>query len=167
MKPEIIVIAHNLRSSHNAGSVLRTCDGIGVQRLFFTGYSPYPLEKEEIRLPHIAKRVDRQIDKTALGAQNSQAWRQVSDLDEVLKKLSNEGYSLCALEQSAHSISLERFSVPDKVALLIGNEVDGLDTDTLKKVDYIVEIPMFGKKESFNVAQAAAMALYAFRFPRV
>lgn len=167
MKPEITVIAHNLRSCYNVGSLLRTCEGLGVKEIFLSGYTPYPKSRADARPPHIAERIEKQIEKTALGAQKSLKWRHVEDIDKILEDLSKEGYALCALEQSAKSTPLHEFNPPQKAALIIGNEVDGLDTPVLKRAEYILEIPMSGKKESFNAVQAAAMALYVFRFKPV
>lgn len=166
MEPEIVIIAHDLRSSHNVGSLLRTAEGLGAQEVFLTGYTPYPRTKKEERLPHIAERVDRQIRKTSLGAENSLKWRHASDINRVIEDLSGAGYTICALEQSAGSIRINDFKVPPKVALIIGNEVEGIGKAELDKADHVIEIPMFGKKESFNVVQAAAMALFAFRFSK-
>jgi tRNA G18 (ribose-2'-O)-methylase SpoU len=164
MGPEIIVIAHNLRSSHNVGSLLRTCEGLGVKKIFLSGYSPYPKSKDDRRLPHIAQKVEKQIEKTALGAQRFMDWQYVKDINELFDSLSSDGYVLCALEQSPKSVGLEKFKPAGKIALIIGNEVKGLEKEILSRAEHIVEIPMLGKKESFNVVQAAAMALYAFRF---
>lgn len=164
MIPEIIVVAHNIRSSHNIGSLFRTCEGIGVKKIIISGYSPYPAHADDVRLPHIYKKVDSQIEKTALGAQKSQSWQRIEDISAVIKELAGGGFTICALEQAPKSIRLNEFEVPKKVALIIGNEVAGLEEEMLTAAEYILEIPMFGKKESFNVIQAAAMALYAFRF---
>jgi len=164
MTPEIIVVAHDLRSCHNVGSLLRTCDGLGVEKVFLTGYTPYPAQKNDRRLPHISRKIDKQIDKTALGAQKSQKWEKIEDIADVFYALKKDGYKICALEQSAQSIPLNGFETPDKIALVIGSETTGLDGSVLDHMEFILEIPMFGKKESFNVIQATAMALYKFRF---
>ncbi len=164
MRRKIIIVAHNLRSAHNVGSLLRTCEGLGVSEVIFSGYTPYPSKANDPRLPHLARKLDKQIDKTALGAQKFQKWQTQADINTVLQNLSARGYTVCALEQSKKSIRLEEFKAPDKVALIIGSEVGGIDEEVLSSVKYILEIPMLGKKESFNVVQAAAMALYSFRF---
>lgn len=164
MIPKIIVIAHNLRSCHNVGSLLRTCDGIGVEKVLLTGYTPYPAHKNDGRLPHISRKIDKQIEKTALGAQKTQKWQKIEDITAAFASLEKDGYKICALEQSERSTSLHDFKAPDKVALVIGSETTGLDSSVLENTEFILEIPMFGKKESFNVIQATAMALYKFRF---
>lgn len=164
MSPKIIVIAHNVRSSHNIGSLFRTCDGIGVEKIFLSGYTPYPAQEDDSRLPHLARKIDLQINKTALGAQHNQKWQKVEDIKMEIKNLRNKGYLICGLEQSSDSIPINHFKAPEKIVLIIGNEVSGIESNILKKTDKILEIPMFGQKESYNVIQALAMALYSFRF---
>ncbi len=160
----IIVLAHNIRSTHNVGSLLRTCDGINVKKLYFTGYTPYPATKNDARLPHISAKLTTQIQKTALGAQNLQNWQYKKDTVSIITELKRLGYKICALEQTDNATSLTKFVAPQKVALIIGNEVDGLEDEILNLTDTQLEIPMLGKKESYNVVQATAMALFYLRF---
>lgn len=161
---KIVLIAHNIRSTHNVGSLLRTCDGLGITKLYLTGYTPYPVAKEDVRLPHISHKLTSQIHKTALGAEETVDWEYVDSVEALLKKLKSIDYRLIALEQSNNSHSLPQFKIPEKTALLIGEEVNGIGGELLGMCDEAVEIPMFGKKESFNVSVAAAIALYHFRF---
>lgn len=163
----IILIAHNLRSCHNVGSLLRTAEGLGLDKVYLTGYTPYPLKDQDDRLPYLSAKIDKQIHKTALGAEMTIAWEQVLEVQPLLEDLHNQGYTLAALEQSPRSIKLPEFQVPDKIAILVGREVEGVEIEILNQVDSIIEIPMYGQKESFNVVQAAAMALYHFRFIRI
>lgn len=156
--PKIIVIAHNIRSTHNVGSIFRTCEGLGVERIILSGYSPYPKLPDDTRLPHIAEKLHTQIHKTALGAEELVLFEYV--VDPPLDNLKAQGYEIVALEQSPNSIILSSYSPPDKIALLLGEEVDGVSSDLLKQCDTILEIPMHGKKESFNVSVAAGIALY-------
>lgn len=156
---EIVVIAHNIRSIHNVGSIFRTCEGFGVSKIILSGYTPYPKIKNDGRLPHISDKLTRQIHKTALGAESlvNFDYQDTPDI-ESLKK---DGYIVVGLEQNKNSIPINKFKKSEKVALLLGEEVDGIDKDLIDKCDYIIEIPMFGKKESFNVSVAAGIALYA------
>jgi len=158
----IVVIAHNIRSSHNVGSLLRTAEGLGVNKIYLTGYTPYPLGPNDKRLPHFAARTTRQIHKTALGAEESIHWEQASNVFKVISALKRAGYAVAALEQAPNSQKLPDFAVPEKVALIVGREVEGLEPEVLRAADLTLEIPMRGNKESFNVTQAAAMALYHF-----
>lgn len=161
---EIVLIAHNLRSCHNVGSLLRTAEGLGVHKVYLTGYTPYPVHAGDIRLPHLSGKIHKQIAKTALGAEEAQDWEQADDLASVLERLKADGYIIAAIEQAPNSISLPTYAAPDKIALLVGREVEGVELEVLAKMDVILEIPMFGKKESFNVVQAAAMGLYHCTF---
>lgn len=161
---QLVLIAHNLRSAHNVGSLLRTADGLGVQTVYLTGYTPHPGTDDEERLPHEVVKVTGQIQKTALGAEASVDWHHAKDPMPIFEDLKRKGYVVCALEQSGNSTPLPRFKAHDKTALVVGNEVKGLEKALLNQCEQILEIPMLGKKESFNVVQAAAMALYHLRF---
>jgi 23S rRNA (guanosine2251-2'-O)-methyltransferase len=161
---EITIIAHDIRSTHNVGALLRTADGIGVQKVYFTGYTPYPKLQNDARLPHIAEKLTRQIHKTALGAEKSVAWEFTEDIKKLIAELKENNYQIVALEQHQKSISLVDYRPVQKIAILLGREVDGIDSDLLALCDCIVQIPMYGAKESFNVVQAAAMVLYHCRF---
>lgn len=161
---KIVLIAHNLRSSHNVGSLLRTAEGLGIDRVYLTGYTPYPVAVNDKRLPHIAQKVNKQITKTALGAEKMISWQHQEDVDDLITELRSDEFTIIALEQAEDSIKLSDFKVPEKVAIIIGREVEGIEPELLTQADKIVEIPMLGRKESFNVVQAAAMALYYCRF---
>ena len=160
----LVLIAHNLRSSHNVGSLLRTAEGLGVTQVFLTGYTPYPWQAADRRLPNIAAKVNRQIVKTALGAENMVAWQHAEHLEPLLSELRDQGFVIAALEQAPHSLSLPTYRPVDKLAILVGREVEGIEPENVNLCDLILEIPMLGHKESFNVVQAAAMALYHCRF---
>lgn len=160
---QIIVIAHDIRSCHNVGSLLRTCECLGVQMIYLTGFTPYPHSEDDARLPHIAKKIDNAINKTALGAEKLVHWRHVASVEELLHDYRERGYQLVALEQTTTSQTLPTFVPAEKLVLLLGREVEGIDPALLQLCDSSVEIPMYGKKESFNVVQAAAIALYHLR----
>jgi len=155
---KIIVIAHNIRSAHNVGSIFRTAEGFGVEKIIISGYTSYPMMNPDARLPHIARKIDDQIHKTALDAERFVPF----ELSEVppFENLRADGYRIVALEQAARSINLSEYISPDKVALLIGEEVNGIAPELIEQCDDIVEIPMAGKKESFNVSVATGIALY-------
>lgn len=156
--PEIIVIAHNIRSTHNVGSIFRTAEGFGVKKLIFTGYTPYPRLTSDARLPHISDKLTAQIHKTALGAEITVPFEYQEQPD--LAGFKSEGYRVVGLEQDAKSVPLATYKAGEKIALLLGEEVNGIEKALLDQCDDIVEIPMKGKKESFNVSVAAGIALY-------
>lgn len=157
--PEIIVIAHNIRSTHNIGSIFRTCEGFGVSKIITSGYSPYPKLLNDQRLPHISDKLTAQIHKTALGAETMVPfeYQEIPDLNY----LRNQGYTIVGLEQDERSIRLTDYSAPQKIVLILGEEVHGITDDLRDRCDDLIEIPMVGQKESFNVSVAAGIALYA------
>jgi 23S rRNA (guanosine2251-2'-O)-methyltransferase len=163
---DVILIAHNLRSAHNIGSLLRTAEGLGVGKVYITGYSPYPQRENDERLPHLARKIDQQITKTALGAEHLIQWSHRKDIKRLIHELQNKKYKIAALEQAPDSLNLAEFVPPRRLALILGREVEGIEPEILESCDYILEIPMLGSKESFNVVQAAAMALFQLKFPR-
>jgi 23S rRNA (guanosine2251-2'-O)-methyltransferase len=156
----IVVIAHNIRSTHNVGSILRTADGFGVAKVYLTGYTPYPTQANDTRLPHLRDKLTQQIHKTALGAETLMHTEHRETVDGLLQELKDDGYELVALEQSPRAVYLSEFKHGYKVALLLGEEVHGIEPHLLDMCDHIVEIPMRGKKESFNVSVAAGISLY-------
>lgn len=155
--PKITVLLHNIRSTHNVGAIFRTAEGLGIERLVLTGYTPYPNFAADKRLPHLADKITKQISKTALGAESSVPFEYH---DNLLTWLSGNTLPLVALEQADTSINLADFSPPSEFVLVLGEEVEGIPQELLTRCDHIIEIPMKGKKESFNVSVAAGMALY-------
>jgi tRNA G18 (ribose-2'-O)-methylase SpoU len=157
--PEIIVIAHNIRSTHNIGSIFRTSEGFGVSKIIVSGYSPYPKLPSDSRLPHIEAKLTAQIHKTALGAETMVPfeYQEIPDLDSIKK----QGYRVVGLEQDKRSVMLKDYVAPKKIALLLGEEVKGITNEMRDRCDDLIEIPMTGRKESFNVSVAAGIALYA------
>lgn len=155
----IVVIAHNIRSTHNIGSIFRTCEGFGVERLILSGYTPYPTIPGDTRLPHIVKKLEKQIQKTALGAERLVPYEYYEM--PPIATLRAAGYRIIGLEQDERSVLLPHYDRPEKLVLLLGEEVEGIASELRDTCDDLVEIPMFGKKESFNVSVAAGIALYA------
>jgi 23S rRNA (guanosine2251-2'-O)-methyltransferase len=156
---EIIVIAHNIRSTYNIGSIFRTCEGFGVSRIIISGYSPYPKLVNDTRLPHIESKLTAQIHKTALGAETMVPFEYQEKPN--LNLLKEQGFTVVGLEQDERSINLNKYILPPKIALLLGEEVKGITDDLRDQCDDLIEIPMVGRKESFNVGVATGIALYA------
>lgn len=147
--PEIVLIAHNIRSLYNVGSIFRTADGAGVSKLFLTGYSGFPPRKE--------------ISKTALGAEEQIAWEQSWELPPVVTRLREQGFTIAAVERHAQSICYTDYQIPAKLALILGNEVSGIEQNELALSDVTLHVPMLGFKESLNVAVCAGVVLYGLR----
>jgi len=157
---DIVVIAHNIRSTHNVGAILRTCDGFGISQVLFSGYTPYPKQPNDPRLPHLAEKISRDIRKTSLGAETTVAQRVITDLTSELAALKTQGYQIVGLEQNERSTMLNDYAPQPKIALLLGEERYGLTPELIELCDDIVEIPMKGDKESFNVSVATGITLY-------
>ncbi len=157
---KVCLVAVDIRSAYNIGSLFRTCDGFGAE-LFLVGICPRPMGLDDDgRLPYIARRAHNAITKTALGAEDTVRWRHADTLLECKNILKKEGYSLVALEQTENSKSLKTLEPGNNTAIVVGREVEGLDGVELKMCDEVYEIPMNGKKESFNVSVAAGIALF-------
>ena len=145
-KKQIYVLAHNIRSLHNVGSIFRTCDGAGVLKLFLTGYSGVPPRKE--------------ITKTALGADESVAWEFHKDPLVIVHKLKADGFRIVALEKNAESQDISEFNPQYPVCMIVGNEIDGVEKKLLALSDAVLHIPMRGKKKSLNVSVAFGIGIY-------
>ena len=156
--PEIIIIAHNIRYTHNVGAIFRTAEGFGVHKIILSGYTPYPQTSNDTRLPHISLKLSSQIHKTALGAENIVPF-EYSETPDILA-LKDAGYRIAGLEQADRSTPLNTYVSPDKIVLILGEEVNGIPGELLAQCEDILEIPMVGKKESFNVSVATGIALY-------
>jgi len=146
-KNPVIVVLDNIRSMHNVGSVFRTADAFLMEAIFLCGYTPQP--------PH------RDINKTALGATETVDWMYFATTLEAVKVLKQKGYKVFAIEQVEGSISLENFSQPnEKLAVIFGNEVTGVDANLLPLCDGCIEIPQWGMKHSLNISVAAGIVLW-------
>ena len=158
---QIVLIAHNIRSTHNVGALFRTAEGFGIGHIYCSGYTPYPTFDGDTRLPHISQKLTRQIHKTALGAELLVPF----SYHEIppIKELKRNNFKMVGLEQHTNSISISSYKSPKKIALLIGEEVNGIADDLLSLCETIIEIPMLGQKESFNVSVAAGIAMYHLR----
>ena len=146
------LILENIRSAYNVGAIFRTADGAGVSKIFLIGYTPTPIDR--------FGRVQAEIAKTSLGASTEIEWEHHQNSNTALSKIRRNGVQVVAVEQTAKAVSLAQFSVPDKVAYIVGNEIEGVSEEALQQADTIVEIPMRGSKESLNVSVATGIILY-------
>ena len=145
-KHRLAVVLDNIRSQHNVGSVFRTSDAFLVEKLFLCGITSTP--------PH------REIHKTALGATDSVDWEYYSQTKDAILHLKSQGFSIVALEQTTNSVSFKDLDCSKPVALIIGNEVEGVSEDCLAMSDQVVEIPQYGTKQSLNVSVSAGIAIW-------
>ena len=149
---EPILILHDIRSAHNVGSLFRTADAVGISKIFLTGYSPLPIDS--------FGKTNKEIAKTALGAEKTLFWKHIPRLNTLLKRLKKEGYTIVAIEQHVSAVPYRNVPATEKIAFILGNEVVGIDEKILEEADVIAYIPMHGKKESLNVSAAGAVALF-------
>lgn len=149
---EIVLVIHNVRSAHNVGSLFRSADGAGVSHIYLSGYTPTPIDR--------FKRPQKEIAKTALGAEKTTSWEHRKTAGECIKELKRKDFYICALEQSPQSVPYTKKIDHQKIVLIVGNEVRGISGKTRSLCDIILEIPMRGRKNSLNVSVAGAIALY-------
>ncbi|MFA5211310.1 MAG: RNA methyltransferase [Patescibacteria group bacterium] len=143
------LILPDIRSCHNVGAMFRTADACGVDKLFLVGYTSHPPKP--------------QIDKVSLGAEKWMPWESKKDLKRLIVSLKKKGFQIVALEKNENSQELKKLKIEKDVALIVGNEVDGVKKNILKICDNISHIPMYGKKESLNVSVAAGIAMYEIK----
>ncbi len=151
-KKENIVILHNIRSVENVGAMFRTADGVGINKIYLTGYTPAPLDR--------FGRIRKDMIKSALGAEKFLPWEQKKTIYPLLLKLKREKYLIIGIEQDKKSINYKKVKLKDKNAFIVGPEVSGIPQNILNKCNLIAEIPMHGKKESLNVSVALGIALF-------
>lgn len=149
---DIRVLLHDIRSAHNVGSIFRTSDAAGVERIYLSGHTPGPLDR--------FGRSVKEIAKTALGAEESVPWESVDDSLGLIARLAEEGFTVVGLEQDRRSVDYRTFSAPDRLLFIVGREVEGLSTELRDACDVLLEIPMHGVKESLNVSVAFGIALF-------
>lgn len=149
-----IVVLDNLRSVHNVGSIFRTCNAVGIDKIYLCGTTPTPVDKKG------EKRKD--FAKVALGAEDTVKWEYIEEVIKSIEELKKEGYYIIALEQDKNSIDYKDVKIEGKkdTAFVIGSEVDGVSHEVVKLSDVIAEIPMLGTKESLNVTIAFGIATY-------
>lgn len=149
-KIPLVCVLDNIRSQHNIGSIFRTSDAFRISELYLCGITATP--------------PNREINKSALGATESVKWQYFGNTPQAIQKLREEGYTILAIEQAEGSIDLESYchDPSGKVALVFGNEVNGVSDEVMEMVDACIEIPQFGTKHSFNVSVTAAIVMYQF-----
>lgn len=147
-KTPVIAVLENIRSAYNVGSVFRTADAFLLEAIYIIGYTAKPPHKE--------------IKKTALGAEDTVEWHYFPTTKDAIDHLKSIGYFVYAVEQVKNSLSLEKisFNSNDKIAVIFGNEVSGVEQDTIQQCDSCIEIPQLGMKHSLNIATAAGVVLW-------
>jgi 23S rRNA (guanosine2251-2'-O)-methyltransferase len=153
----MIAVLHNIRSLHNVGSIFRTADAVGAEKIFLCGYTPAPTDEYGVSRGPLVK--------TALGAEKYLAWEKRGSTAKVLDELKKQSFKIYAVEQGKGSVRADRLKLSKKewnlAVLVVGNEIKGLSPGVLKRCDKLLELPMRGKKESLNVAVAFGIAAYS------
>ncbi len=149
-REKIYLVVENVRSLFNGGSFFRCADVFGVAKIYLCGYTGCPPRLE--------------ISKVALGAEKLVSWEHKKQILPLIRKLKKQGIRIIVLETESKAVSLPKFKPHYPLALVVGNEVDGISPEVLAQADEVVKIPMLGKKESLNVSVAAGVALYGLRY---
>ncbi len=161
----LVLVLDNIRSTYNVGAILRSAEGFGVSRVILSGYTPRV--HDNTLLPHLRAKLDKEIHKSALGAEDMLDIYSSGDIISDLKKYREDGFVIVGLENNIDDGRLFTLDSPElkaklheNVVLILGEEVHGIDYSLYDLIDYFAEIPMRGQKESFNVSVAAGIALY-------
>jgi len=152
MSKNVAVLLHNIRSTHNVGSIFRTADALGVSKIYLSGYTPTPLDK--------FNKPRKDIAKVALGAEKTISSEYSNSGEKIIKKLKKEGYQIIGIEQNKKSVDYKKIKPKYPLLFIMGNEVEGIDKKILSLCDLIAEIPMKGEKESLNVSVAFGVAVF-------
>ena len=162
---KMILVLDNIRSTYNVGSILRTAEGFGIERVILSGYTPRV--NDEKLLPHLREKINKEIHKTALGAEEMLDIYSSGDIISDLTKLKNEGWQIVGLENNINKPNIVKLNsseikgkLSDEVVLILGEEVKGISDKLYSLIDVFIEIPMRGRKESFNVSVAAGIGMY-------
>lgn len=160
---QLVIILDNIRSAHNVGAILRTCDAAGTKKVICCGTTPYPRLVNDQRDPVIINRNTREITKTALGAEQSISIEYKNDAISALAPYRAKGWTIYGLERKLHATGIMNAVLSSPAVLILGSETHGLSQELMGYCDEILQIPQWGDKESLNVAVAAGIAIYQFR----
>ena len=156
----MIIVLDNIRSLYNVGSIFRTADAVGVEKIYLCGITPEPVDR--------FGRIRPQLAKVSLGAEKTVAWEYNKSTTNALCDLKKQKYKIFAVELDKRSIPYFKVKIKKsdlaKIAIVFGNEVNGISKNILKKADKILEIPMVGKKESLNVSVSAGIVLFGIKY---
>ena len=162
---KLILVLDNIRSCYNVGAILRSAEGFGAEKVILSGYTPRVHDAN--LLPHLRDKLDREIHKTALGAEDMLDIYACDDIKNKLFELKSQGWQVVGLENNIDPDRIFKLNgselknkITDKIVLVLGEEVNGIDNSLYDIIDLFVEIPMRGQKESFNVSVAAGIAMY-------
>jgi 23S rRNA (guanosine2251-2'-O)-methyltransferase len=162
MKIKVHILLPNIRSAYNVGSIFRSADCFGIEKIYLSGTTPTPID----RFGRSISGAQKEISKTALGAEKDIPWEYIDDINKFVTKIKKDNFVIVSVEQDKKSINIKDFlkikrqNNIQNILLIFGNEVEGVDENILKKSDYIVEIPLRGNKESLNVSVCAGLIMH-------
>lgn len=162
MNKKVYILLPDIRSAYNVGSIFRSADCFGIDKIYLSGTTPCPID----RFGRSSSGPQKEIAKTALGAEKDIKWEYIHDLDKLIRNKKNEGFIIISIEQDKDSIDIKKFKKIQKenklnnLLVIFGNEVEGVSKKILKKSDYIIELDMKGNKESLNVSVCAGLIMY-------
>lgn len=164
----LVLVLNNIRSTYNVGAILRTAEGLGVTKVIYAGYTPR--YDDDSLLSHLRAKLNRQIERSAVGAEKMVEQETVADLAEWLDVQKADGWTVVGLENNLAPEEMGRKLIlgsetrqkltTERVVLVLGEEVNGIPADIRPEMDYFLEIPMAGQKESFNVSVATGIAVW-------
>ena len=149
---QIYLLLHNIRSAHNVGSIFRTADALGTLGIFLSGYTPAPTDR--------FGRPVKEIAKTALGAELTMPWEYAKQPDKFIKRMKKLSATIVGVEQDKRAVDYKTYVPSNITMIIVGNEVRGISKGLKQKCDTVIEIPMYGKKESLNVSVAFGVVLF-------
>lgn len=147
-----VLILHDVRSAQNVGALFRTADAVGIKKIFLSAITPQPIDR--------FGRSRKDLAKTALGSEKTLSWESYEDPKKLIAMLKQSGYTVVAIEQAENAIDYKTITTKTPLAFMLGNEVSGIPKTILGAVDTVVQIPMFGEKESLNVSVAGGIVLF-------
>lgn len=162
------MVLHNIRSTYNVGAILRTAEGLGIEKVIYSGYTPR--YNDTRLLPHLREKLNRQIAKSALGAEEMVLQKSIEELENWIDNCRVNGYQIVGLENNLAQEEMSKKVILDKnielgerIVLFLGEEVEGIPAEVRPSMDVFLEIPMYGQKESFNVSVAAGIAMWGLK----
>jgi len=159
----IVLVAHNLRSIHNVGSLLRTGEVFAIDKVYVTGFTPHPSHPGDQRDAQLQEKQTRRMSRASAGAEQTMPLEHYGDVHDLLRALRADGYTLTGLEIDSAAIEIGEYPADQRVALVLGDEVHGIEPTLRQACDVLLQIPMYGRKNSLNISVAVGIALYGLQ----
>lgn len=158
-----MLVAHNLRSIHNVGSLLRSSEVFAVEKVYVTGFTPHPSYPGDQRDTKLQEKQTRRMSRASAGAEETMPLEHHADIHALLASLRTAGYTVAGLEIDPAALGIGRYPAGQRVALVLGDEVNGIDPELREACDVLLQIPMYGDKSSLNISVAVGIALYSLQ----